>query len=96
MQCLMSLCSRCWVSASSGSARGRISELMLSKGATSALSIRRESMSNDARLARFYEPPLQRQLHKAPNCDQGRNEKGSPRYIHRHVVWPNRHCPPVN
>jgi hypothetical protein len=33
MHCLMLLSSRCWVCALSGSVRGRISELMLSKGA---------------------------------------------------------------
>jgi hypothetical protein len=25
---------------------------------------------------------LVRQLHEAPNCDQGRNDKANPRYIH--------------
>jgi len=29
------------------------------------------------------------QLHEAPNCDQGRNDKGYPRYIHGYVVRPN-------
>jgi hypothetical protein len=33
MHCLMSLSSRCWFCALSGSVRGRISELALSKGA---------------------------------------------------------------
>jgi hypothetical protein len=60
MHCLMLPFLRRWLCALSGSVRGRISELMLSKGATSALSIRRERMSNDARLARFYELPLLR------------------------------------
>ena len=34
MHCLMLLSSRCWFCALSGSVRGRISELMLNKGAT--------------------------------------------------------------
>jgi hypothetical protein len=38
MHCLMLLSSRCWVCALSGSVRGRISELMLSKGARICLS----------------------------------------------------------
>jgi hypothetical protein len=38
MHCLMLLSSRCWACALSGSVRGRISELMLSKGARICLS----------------------------------------------------------